>query len=105
MIDNNKIRFFRFFAGLLISQINDPLCSKCRALTNSYNSVKEMVEQFTKETEDREIIASIEKIKELLGSINPLPDLPGQKREGNCKMPKGVCFIKSPKKIFDELQS
>jgi hypothetical protein len=39
-----------------------------------------------------------------LALLNPPADAVGQKKEGNCKMPEGVCFVKLSKKIIDLIE-
>ena len=103
---STRTRYYHFIAGVLQSQQGDPLCSQCRAFTNSIRAVRESIEEFERSTallKDEEI-SVIASAKSALSSLVSIPDAPGQKKAGNCRLPEGVCFVKSSKKLLDLIQ-
>jgi len=45
----------------------------------------------------------LEQAEEVINSIQPPENTEGQKKAGNCTMPKGVCFVKSSKALLKEI--
>jgi hypothetical protein len=106
---SNRIRFCRFFAGVLTHQRNDPLCGKCKAFANSTKYLRERLQEFTIARAGgmtdipAELSALLEEAGKILSELNPPEDAVGQKKAGNCKMPEGVCFVKSSKKLSEKI--
>lgn len=103
MREENFVRFVHAFTGVLVRQQSDSLCSQCRAFTNSLNNLFEAIAEFKKTYPEipATLATSLEQALRQLHSLKPPVDAPGQKKAGNCKMPHGVCFIKTPKKILE----
>lgn len=96
-----RLRIIRHGFGVLINQAEDPFCPQCSA----YKKVGQRLMAETKAFEalNRNIPgagdmrASIERhLKTLKFPENPLR----QKKEGNCLLPKGVCFTKPVLALF-----
>lgn len=101
----SRIRYYHFIAGVLANQQHDPLCSICKAFTNSVLQAREEVTAYMM-TNAVELTALPEQdsimladIKMMLVDLHPVPDAVGQKKAGNCKLPQGVCFVKSSKAL------
>jgi hypothetical protein len=106
---NNHIRFYHFIAGLLQAQKDDPFCGNCRAFANTTLRMKEGIALL--EAEHAEELSELtepfrklmEKTDHIFAALDIPLDAPGQKKAGNCLMPEGVCFIKSSKKLLDNI--
>lgn len=102
-----RLRYYHFIAGVLANQQHDPLCSICRAFTNSVQQIRQNVQEhmMTNAVEltalQEEYSIMLDDIKMMLADLHPLPDAVGQKKAGNCKLPQGICFVKSSKALFN----
>lgn len=103
-------RYYHFIAGVLANQQHDPLCSICKAFTNSVQQVQQEVREYmmthaealTGLPEQESIMLA--DIKMMLGALHPVPDAVGQKKAGNCKLPQGVCFVKSSRALQEKME-
>jgi len=99
----NRIRFYHYISGILNNQSNDPLRRRCKPFANTVKAMKdELLKLNDAEPDDLspEITKLIEKAKALINSLEPPKDTEGQKKAGNCNMPKRVCFVKSSKALL-----
>ena len=105
----NQIRYFHFISGVLKCQQRDPLCSKCKAFANTLDRMKEGIAELESVHAGRihtlpdELMGLLEEARARIEGIKPPEDAVGQKKAGNCKMPKGVCFIKLSKAVLDKI--
>ncbi|OGW26875.1 MAG: hypothetical protein A2X59_08935 [Nitrospirae bacterium GWC2_42_7] len=105
----NNIRFYNFISGLLMQQQTDPLCRNCKAFENTARRMKEGLSELEKLVEGKtesvpsEILSMVEDTRTRLEGLNIPEGAEGQKKAGRCKLPKGVCFIKNPKAILDNI--
>lgn len=101
----NKVRYYNYISGVLMNQMSDPLCSTCSALANSINSIKEDIKCVTSDGEkvSDEFKSLVLKAKKTLSDLIPPQNAVGQKKAGNCKMPKGICFVKISKAIIETI--
>jgi hypothetical protein len=102
----DRIRFYHYIAGVLENQANDPLCSKCKACANTVKAMKEGLEELKgskNESLPPEVIRMFEHAGTVINSIQRPENTEGQKKAGNCKMPKGVCFVKSSTALLKEI--
>lgn len=105
------LRYYHFIAGLLANQQRDPLCSACKAFTNSVRDVRSGVDEFMQAHAaelcglPKEGTVMVADIKRMMAGLTPLQDAVGQKKAGNCSLPEGVCFIKSSKALVDRICS
>ena len=104
-----KLRYYHFIAGVFASQQHDPLCSVCKAFTNTVQQVQQEIEAYVM-TDATELTALPEQesvmlaeIRTMLAKLHPVADAAGQKKAGNCKLPKGVCYIKSSKALGEAI--
>ncbi len=105
----NRIRFYHYISFVLSNQQKDPLCGMCKAYANTVLAMSEGLSLLEGEHND-EITAVAPQVAQLLeearGKIKAIDapkDSVGQKKAGNCKMPEGVCFVKSSKAILNRL--
>ncbi len=105
----SRVRYYHFISGVFANQRHDPLCSVCKALTNSVRIVREELLRFEQESAegiglleagDRRLL---DDARQVLDGIVTLPDAVGQKTAGNCRLPKGVCFVKTSKKLVESI--
>lgn len=105
----NHIRFYHFISAVLASQQSDPLCGKCRALTNTVSALKESLDVIESEHHDElrafpeDMYRLYEEAVSRIASIRTYENAEGQKKAGNCMMPKGVCFVKSSKAVLSNI--
>jgi hypothetical protein len=106
----NQARGYAYFLGVLKNQQSDPFCRSCSAFANTLAACKENIVKF--ETENRESLQNLPDARfsrlfaEAKSGITSLkqPENPaGQKKAGNCKMPEGVCFIKTSFAILQKI--
>lgn len=99
------LRYYHFIAGMLANQQHDPLCSICKAFSNSVQEVLRDVKVYMLTNADElralpeENSLMLADIKMMLADLHPLAEAAGRKKAGNCKLPQGVCFVKSSKAI------
>ena len=104
-------RYWHFIAGVLANQQHDPFCSICKAFTNSVREVRGVVDEFMHAQASElpglleEVSIMLADIKMMLADLHPVPDAVGQKKAGNCKLPQGVCFVKSSKVLLESISS
>lgn len=106
-----RLRYYHFIAGVLANQQHDPLCSACKAFTNTVQAIRDGVTEFL-HTHEAELPALPEQdsimladIRMMFVDLHPLADAVGQKKAGNCKLPQGVCFVKSSKALIERVCS
>ncbi|MBI5632817.1 MAG: hypothetical protein HZA15_05000 [Nitrospirae bacterium] len=105
-----RLRYYHFIAGLLANQQHDPLCSACKAFTNSVRDVRGGADEFMQAhaadmpglPKENAMVADINR---MIAELTPLQDAVGQKKAGNCSLPEGVCFVKSSKALIDRISS
>jgi hypothetical protein len=101
-----RIRFFNYIAGVLENQCGDPLCCRCKAHTNTLSAIQEGLEEL-KNSDLGHIPAEemdlLEQARNRIYSIKTSGSKERQKKAGNCKMPKGVCFVKSSKAVLNNI--
>jgi len=95
------VRGYCYLSGVLMNQQRDPFCSKCKALANTITTARESLEKFEREYASelqglpKEFQRRFAEGKASLAGIALPNDAAGQKKAGRCKLPEGVCFIKS----------
>ncbi len=105
----NQIRFYHYISAVLLNQQADSLCLKCKAYSNTVLKMREELERI--KTDYSEKINSLpdelsdlhRAAQERISSARIIENVTGQKTAGNCKMPKGVCFVKSSKLMIEKL--
>ena len=106
----NHIRFYHFISAVLENQQADPLCRECKAFVNSVIAMRENLDTIKSEHHNeleavpKEILYLYEEAITRIGLLKTSDKSEGQKSAGNCKLPKGVCFTKSPKGILKTIE-
>ncbi len=105
----NQIRFFHYIAGVLSAQQADPLCRICKAYANTLSALKDdlrSLPQISSREFDAlppELLGMFDKARTIVTALHAPENALGQKKAGNCKMPEGVCFVKSSKAVRDRI--
>ncbi len=105
----NQLRGFAYVLGVLRCQQADPVCRSCNSFVKTSAALKERIDTF--ERDHGGLLQNLSSDFSMLFSDTKnglpmlrLPDNPsGQKKAGNCKMPEGVCFIKSSLAILQKI--
>jgi len=106
---SNRVRGFWYLSSVLSSQQSDPICSTCKAWVNTANAARVSLAAF--EAEYAEVLGSapaglsmlcLESRSRLARLILP-ENAAGQKKAGNCKLPEGVCFVKSSRALLEKI--
>lgn len=103
---SNRVRFYYYISGVLEKQQSDPLCGICKAFANSVRIAREDIGEFERTQEGTlpgELQGLLFRAKKTLAELNPPVDAIGQKKAGNCKMPEGICFVKTSKAIIEKI--
>lgn len=104
----NRVRGFGYMLGVFQNQQNDPFCRSCNSYATVLSAMKEGISKF--ETENEGFIKGLDErfsrlfaeakagIMAIKAPENPLK----QKKEGNCRLPEGVCFLKNSMAILQK---
>jgi len=105
----NHLRAYHFIAGILAIQQHDLFCGQCSAWNNTLNNTREAMKQFEADYLSGHVSFSpeaaallIEAQRRLAGLANAANPA-GQKKCGNCKLPAGVCFVKSSRSLLEKV--
>ncbi len=105
----NNVRGYHYLSGVLMNQMRDPCCCKCKALVNTTTAARQGLEDFEREqgAEIQRLPAELQRLladaKTALAGIALIENAVGQKKAGNCKLPEGVCFVKSARALLQGL--
>lgn len=103
----NRIRFCHFISGVLLNQQADPICRQCKAFANTVRWTQEGISNDENAAASkqlpREILGLFFEARRRLSDFAVSEDAGGQKKAGNCKMPRGVCFVKIPKSVLEKM--
>ena len=97
----NQLRGYHFLLGVLVNQEQDPYCRSCNAFKNTLAAAREGLAVFQANEADALKLLSPEFLRLRDVTVRgfagiPLPDQTvGQKKAGNCKLPEGLCFLKT----------
>ncbi len=97
----NQLRGFHFAIGTIVNQENDPLCGNCAAFSRTAQTIINSFIEFEsahaaeKRKFPEEFLFLFEDICDKMALINHPSEPVRQKKEGNCKLPEGVCYCKS----------
>jgi hypothetical protein len=95
----NKMRGIHFVLGVLDNQQKDLFCGNCLSFAKTLESTDETFTKFAKFCTGEELpgvfCELLADARRKLDAIH-VPEKPmGQKKEGNCKLPEGICFAKT----------
>jgi hypothetical protein len=97
----NQVRGYHFLLGVLVNQERDPSCRGCNAFKNTLAAAREGLAAFKASEADALMQLSPEFSRLWDGTVRgfaglSMPDQTvGQKKAGNCKLPEGLCFLKT----------
>ncbi len=106
----NRIRFYHYMSGVLINRQGDYLCSKCKAYANTISAMKTALAEMKSENAEEpgslsaELSELLDEAERCINSMKIPEDAEGQKKAGNCLLPKGTCFVKSSKGLLKNIQ-
>ncbi len=109
MVLANRVRYYYFISGVFMNQQSDPLCGICKAFSSSVRSIREDLEEFVNShaLEISEMPKNLQRLITEAGKRLPqlsiAEDAVGQKKAGNCRLPEGVCLVKSSKGLRDRI--
>ena len=109
MLLENQIRGYAYLVNVLVHQQQDPLCRTCKALDNTAAATREELRVL--EQEHAAAIASLPaelrgllaKATSALAAVVLPENTVGQKKAGNCKLPEGVCLVKSARGLVQRI--
>lgn len=105
----NQVRAYHYLAGVLTNQQRDLFCHACSAWNNTLNNTREALQQFEVEHAAglRDLspagAALLAEARSRLAGLANAANPEGQKKAGNCKLPQGVCFVKSSRAILERV--
>jgi len=106
MIFSNHIRGYAYLFKVLTGQQGDLFCGKCKAFVNTAAAARLDLAAFEQENaagiqalpgELQRVLAETKVMSEGLVLIE---NASGQKKAGKCKLPEGVCFVKSGRALL-----
>jgi len=109
MILLNHVRGYAYLFNVLKNQQRDLYCGKCKAFVNTAAAARLDLAAF-----EQENAAALQALPEELQrmraetkmaseSLVLIENTSGQKKAGNCKLPEGVCFVKSGRALLKSL--
>jgi len=106
-----QLRGFHFAVGTIVNQENDPLCSNCIAFAKTAQAIiAGFVEFESAHAAERKKLPEefsflFDDVCDKLALIEPPEEPVRQKKEGNCKLPEGVCYCKSVLALLQSIKS
>jgi hypothetical protein len=105
----NQARGYSYMLGVLKNREGDPFCNSCNSFLTTLAVVNEKLEKFEHEhgaeigNLPTEISLFYSVAKSGIRAMKQPADPAGQKKLGNCKLPEGVCFLKSTLSILQKI--
>jgi len=97
----NQVRGYSYLFIILKNQPADPFCRSCNAFIKTLAAVREGIEQFECQhggdigKMPKEFVELFSNAKNGIMQISQPESPVSQKKAGNCKLPEGVCFMKT----------
>jgi hypothetical protein len=104
-----NVRGYHYLSGVLMNQERDPFCHRCKAFVNTATAARQGLSDFERDEGagiqglPAELQRMIADAKTALAGIILPDNAVGQKKAGNCKLPEGVCFVKSARALLQSL--
>lgn len=104
----NHIRAYSYLAHVLSHQQKDLFCGRCSAWNNTLNNTRKAFGQFEAEHAagigglSAEAKALLAETRTCLNGLVNAEDPTGQKKAGNCTLPKGVCLVKGSRNLLEQ---
>lgn len=109
MILSNQIRGYAYLFNVLRGQQGDLFCGKCKAFMNTAAAARLDLAAFEQENAagmealPGELQRLLAEAKMVSAGLVLVENASGQKKAGNCKLPEGVCFVKSGRALLKSL--
>jgi hypothetical protein len=97
----NLIRGYAYLAAVLKNQQDDAFCGSCTAFVKTLAAARENVATLEQDHAaeinrfPERIVLRFHDAKQILADLRSPENPLSQKKAGNCKMPEGVCLVKS----------
>jgi len=97
----NLVRGYAYLSAVLENQQREPYCGSCNAFVKTLAATRENIAALEREQGEvikglpERIVQRFDEAKTVLASLRSPENPLSQKKAGNCKMPEGICFIKS----------
>ena len=109
MFIQNRVRTYAYLARVFKNQQADPFCRACKALVNSVTAARESLTQMEADRAEElrglppHFAQLLIEAQKTLASISLPENAAGQKKAGNCRLPEGVCFVKTALAVLQKL--
>jgi hypothetical protein len=109
MAPENRIRGYAYLVNVLLHQQQDPFCRMCKAHVNTADATREELAVFEQEHAAEihalptELQGLFSKAASALAAMVLPENATGQKKAGNCKLPEGVCLVKSARGLVQKV--
>jgi hypothetical protein len=104
-----QVRSYHYLVGVLTNQQRDLFCGQCSAWNNTLNNTRESLKLFYAEhaaelnSLSPEVITFLADIRSRLEGLTNVAHPAGQKKAGNCRLPEGVCFVKTSRSLMEKI--
>jgi hypothetical protein len=105
----NHVRGYVYLAGMLKDRRTEPFCRSCKALVTTVMAARTSLNEFSSTYAGElcdlppEFASRFAEASSDLAALGlPADPLP-QKKAGTCKLPGGVCFVKSSLALYQKL--
>jgi hypothetical protein len=104
-----RVRAYHYLVGVLTNQQRDLFCGQCSAWNNTLNSTREALKQLDVEHDAElrnlspEVVTLLADTRSRLAGLANIAHPAGQKKAGNCKLPEGVCFVKTSRSLLEKV--
>ena len=103
-----QVRAYHYLAQVLSHQQQDLFCGRCSAWNNTLANTRKAFGQFELAQAagfgalSPEANALVAETRLRLNNLADAADPSGQKKAGNCTLPKGVCFVKGSRNLLEQ---
>jgi len=111
MILTSHVRGYAYLFNVLRGQQGDLFCGKCKAFVNTVAAARLDLATFEQENAagihalPEELLRLLAEAKTASAGLVLIENASGQKKAGNCKLPEGVCFVKSARALLKNVSS
>ena len=105
----NQSRAYTYLVGVLDAQQKDVLCRSCNSFVSTLAAVKDSLAAFEVQHAGElsalpgEFARQFKEAKAGVSNITQPAEPQGQKKTGNCKLPEGICFLKSSLALLQKI--
>ena len=105
----NQSRAYTYLFGVLAMQQEDVLCRSCNSFVSTLTAAKDSLAAFESQNSGElaalpdDLARQFRAAKTGLLGLKMPAEPQGQKKSGNCKLPEGVCFLKSSLALLQKM--